>query len=231
VSLTPSIPATQTSPGTRDQLLAAAAGVFAESGFRSATLRDICQRAGVNVAAVNYHFGGKQELYTEVLRRNYQRALQRFPPEGGVPPDAPAPRRLHGFVRSFLHRILAEGIDSCDGRLLAREMVDPTAALDALVATEIRSLADRLSEIIRALLPKGADERTVRLCLAGVVGQIVFFHHCRPVITRMFPDLQFAASELDDLADHITRFALSGIRGTARRQPPSGARPARPVRR
>src|SRR5262245_56728848 len=52
---------------TRDRLLEVAAEVFAEAGYREATIRDICARAGANVAAVNYHFGGKEELYRAVI--------------------------------------------------------------------------------------------------------------------------------------------------------------------
>ena len=55
---------------TRNKLLEAAGQVFAEHGYHSATVREICMRAGANVAAVNYHFGDKLELYTEVLRRS-----------------------------------------------------------------------------------------------------------------------------------------------------------------
>lgn len=208
-------PPPQDRAATREHLLTVAALAFAESGFRGATVRDICQRAGVNLAAVNYHFRDKQGLYTEVLRRNYQRALDRFPPGGGVPAGAPPEARLHGFIRSFLLRIFSEGPDSCHGRLLAREMTDPTPALDALVADEIRPLAGQLMAILRELLPPGQPEARIRLCMAGVVSQIVFYHHCRPVISRMFPDLDLAAENLDLLADHITRFSLAGIRDAA----------------
>ncbi len=79
------------SDDTRLRLLDAARDVFAESGYYNATVRDISMRAGVNVAAINYHFGDKLELYTEVLR-------QSFPPSIGKPSAAcstrtPLPRR------------------------------------------------------------------------------------------------------------------------------------------
>jgi len=53
---------------TREKLIEAAGQVFAERGFQEATVREICSRAGTNGAAVNYHFGDKLGLYTEVLR-------------------------------------------------------------------------------------------------------------------------------------------------------------------
>ena len=58
----------QTEQETRNRLLNAAGEVFAEKGFKSATVRAICDRAGANIAAVNYHFGDKEHLYSEVLR-------------------------------------------------------------------------------------------------------------------------------------------------------------------
>ena len=73
---------------TRRQLLEAAGAVFAEVGFRDATVREICKRAGANVAAVNYHFGDKETLYLEVLRYTHARALEKYPPLLDLPPDA-----------------------------------------------------------------------------------------------------------------------------------------------
>jgi AcrR family transcriptional regulator len=52
---------------TRDRLLTAAAALFAADGYSKVTVRDICRKARANVAAVNYHFGGKTGLYQEVL--------------------------------------------------------------------------------------------------------------------------------------------------------------------
>ena len=75
---------------TRERLLEAAGDVFAERGYRLARVVDICARAGANVAAVNSHFGGKAALYAEVWRRAFEEALRVYPPDGGLPPDAPA---------------------------------------------------------------------------------------------------------------------------------------------
>ena len=54
--------AERTRTNTRQRVLEAAGEVFAERGFRAATVREICQRAKANLAAVNYHFGDKERL-------------------------------------------------------------------------------------------------------------------------------------------------------------------------
>ena len=54
---------------TKERLMEVAGQVFAEKGFRDATVREICQRAGANLAAVNYHFGDKERLYIESVKR------------------------------------------------------------------------------------------------------------------------------------------------------------------
>ena len=54
---------------SKDRLLKAATEVFAEKGYRDATVAEICRRAESNVAAVNYHFGSKGALYATLWRR------------------------------------------------------------------------------------------------------------------------------------------------------------------
>src|SRR6058998_1205603 len=94
---------------TRQRLLEAAGEVFAEHGFRAATIRDICQRARANIAAVNYYFRDKEHLYAAVLQYAQRCADEKYPPDLGLRADATAEERLHTFVKSFLLHIFDEG--------------------------------------------------------------------------------------------------------------------------
>src|SRR5438105_12754633 len=82
---------TPDSDGTREKLLQAAAEVFAETGYYGATVRQICARAGTNIALVNYHFGDKMGLYTEVLhqtvRTGHVNAIQGALDQNGAPEE------------------------------------------------------------------------------------------------------------------------------------------------
>src|ERR1043165_6215097 len=164
-------PAAAAPDPTREKLLAAASAVFAEAGFRNATVRQICQRAGANIAAVNYHFRDKEGLYAEVLKTAYVRALDRYPVDFGLPENATVEQRLEVFVRSFLLRVFDDGPHSHHGKLMAREMVEPTAALDSVVHTAMGRQAQAIMHIVRDLLGRSAADERCRLCGMSVVRQ------------------------------------------------------------
>jgi AcrR family transcriptional regulator len=197
---------------TREQLLDAASEVFAEHGFRNATVREICQRAGANIAAINYHFGDKQALYTEVVRRCMRMARDKYPPTLGLSGKPTPEQKLRAFVYSFLLRIFDAGPNGMRGRLILREMVDPTGALDVAVAEEVRPMADYLMEVVREFLGPRAGADELRLHGMSVVSQVLFYNHCRPLVERLFPDLKFDAKAIEGLADHITAFSVAGLK-------------------
>jgi len=197
---------------TRRQILEAAGEVFAEVGFGRATVREICRRAGANIAAVNYHFGDKETLYVEVLRHSQQQAFKKYPPLLSVADDARPEEKLRAFVRSFLLRIFDDGPISRFGRMMSREMVEPTGALDALLKERLRPMAGLLRGIMAEILGRSPDDDQVRLCVFTVVSQCVFYHHCRTMICRLFPEQRLDASAVDYLADHIADFSLAALK-------------------
>lgn len=201
---------------TRLALIEAGGAVFAEVGFHNATVREICRRAGANIASVNYHFGDKDALYREVLAYFQTRAYLKFPLDMDLPPGAGAPARLRAFVRAFLLRIFDHSSDAWHGKLVSREMVDPTGALDAIVVERIRPQAQHLAAIVADLLGGDPDPDLVRLCAFSVVSQCIFYHHCQPVVIRLFPEQCFSPEEIERLAGHITSFSLAAINELAR---------------
>lgn len=197
---------------TKERLLEAAGQVFAQRGFRQATVREICERAGANVASVNYHFGDKERLYVETLKYGAHVALAKFPPDAGLREGAPADEALYVFVLSFLRRFLEMGVPGWHGKLCAREMMEPTVALDDLVREVIAPLSRRLHEIVRALLGPKASEERVRLAQLSVVGQCLLYHLNRPILERLFGSRVMTGREIEQLARHITEFSMGALR-------------------
>ena len=210
---------------TRQRLLEAAGQEFAERGFRNATVRDICRVARANVAAVNYHFGGKEELYASAVHYAHQCAT-RADVIGAVAlgRDLPPEARLHAFVRTFLSGILESGRPAWHAKLMAREISDPTGVLDEIAEQTVRPRLAALSAIIREMVGPGPSQRQMVNSARSIVSQILFYHFARPMLVRVFPDERFDETRIDELAAHIVAFSLGGLRGMSGGMPARGGR-------
>jgi AcrR family transcriptional regulator len=198
---------------TKQRLLEAAAEVFAEQGLRNANVREICQRARANVAAVNYHFRNKEGLYAAVIEYAHTLAVEKYPLTQIDRVDLPADRRLGFFIQHIMQSLFDEGAPGLRGKLMTREIFEPTAALDVVLAKIIRPMAQRLGAIVRELLGPAASDEQVRLCELSIIGQCLHHRFSQPVIQRLFPEQRYGTEAVKVLADHITRFSLSALRG------------------
>lgn len=199
---------------TKRRILEAAGECFAEGGFRHATVREICTRAEVNIAAINYHFRDKKGLYLAALKYWQQAAFEKYPLDRATDASLPPGERLGIFVSQFLRRVFDKGEASWFGKLIVRELVEPTEGLDLMVEEAARPTFEVLSGIIRELLGKGATEKAVRLSAASVVGQAIFFYVQGPIIRRLFAGEDWAASQVDMIAAHVTSFSLNAMKKT-----------------
>jgi len=203
----------------RERLLQAAFEVFAEQGFKNTTVRDICRQADVNVAAVNYYFGSKQALYEEVCRYSCGAAGE-IPAVLPVDITASPAGQLAGFISQFMRTILLRGSSSLQAKIMAREMMEPTSALQIIVKEIIRPRQEQLSAIIRALLGRAADDTLVRRCCFSIVGQCLYYRSARVVAQELQPGVVFDEKAVDAIAEHITLFTLQALRGIARKAQP-----------
>ncbi|GFK95490.1 putative HTH-type transcriptional regulator YbiH [Fundidesulfovibrio magnetotacticus] len=199
---------------TKQRLLDAAGEAFAAKGYHRATIREICSRAGANVASVNYHFGGKKGLYKALLEHCHQESLRRHPP-GSLQAQAGPEEALRVFVRSMLDRNLGEGRPTWLSRLMARELSDPSPALENVARASILPNVDRLAAIVARIMDLPGDSPLARRCALSVVGQCLHFCRSKPVIEIVCPGVTYDSQGLDEITNHIVRFSLAALRGLA----------------
>ncbi|MDP1996749.1 MAG: CerR family C-terminal domain-containing protein [Gallionella sp.] len=204
---------------TRTRLLDAARGVFAQHGFQGATVREICRRAEANVAAVNYYFGSKNGLLAEALNFAPLKALQQDNAKAGECPEM----RLRSFIRDFMLMLLDENNASTQCRIMARELADPTPALDKIVREAIAPLHEFMGRLVREIAGIEIGETELRRYVLSIFGQCLFYRHSHPVLQRLHPEMRYDDREIEAIAHHIADFSLAGIRHVSEKKPTSKA--------
>jgi AcrR family transcriptional regulator len=197
---------------THHRLLEAAGEVFAERGFREATVREICKRAHANVAAINYHFHDKRGLYEAVLKYALSRVRNKYPTGHGPITPANVEQELHEMIAARLHAVFDLGRTAWHSKLMSREMIEPTEALDALVKEELQPFFQRLQSCVRAILGPEVGDEQVRRCGFSISSQWVYYHYNRQVISRLDPAMRFGPEDIDALAGHIAQFSLAALK-------------------
>jgi len=208
---------------TRDRLLAAAAALFAERGFHATKARDIAARAGVNLAAGNYHYGSKKALYLEVLRAQFT-AVQAELERHGARPAANLSRLtrseleqlLRNRARVLLH-LLVGPPPSLHATLMQREMCDPSEALPVIVEEFILPMLRETEAIIAHLAPN-LDAEQIERCAFSVMGQALFYRFTMPATLRIWKMRHYPHRLADALSEHITEFSLGGLARVAGRR-------------
>jgi AcrR family transcriptional regulator len=211
----------------QERLLEAAEHVFADKGFKAASVREICKRADANIAAVNYHFGDKERLYIEAVKYAHRGCTQGEPfPEW--PGGTPAVDKLRDFIHVMVSRMM-QPASAQSLQLMMREMAQPTAACVEVVHEYIQPMADKLTAILVELLP-GTTHEQLALIAFSIVGQCLFYRNHRAIASMVIGEEQFARYQIEQVADHILAFTLKGLAlpekrtKAARRDAPTGAK-------
>ena len=199
--------------GTRRRLLDAAAELFALHGYRNVAVRDICEQACANVAAVNYHFGGKDKLHIAAMDHARQRALEVDPLPAGPKPAGrmSAEQKLRRHLRAMMGRAFATGPGGWYMQIVLREMVDPTPALKYALDENIGPHQRRLEAIVGQVLTQDPDSDRVKDTAAAILATAIYYHSCRPAVEHMRPDFKFNQDSAERITDVVMSMVLGGV--------------------
>lgn len=208
---------------TRARLLSVGARLFGARGFKKVTVREICREAKANVAAVNYHFGDKLGLYREVLQSAIEGMRSTTDDARKQGRGRPAEEELRLYLSIFLKRVLSPESESIH-RLLAREMSDPTPALDDIIEQGVRPRIAYLSDLVSRILKCPTDDPRVLRCVGSIQAQATTYFK-NPIAARLGFTFGPTPANIAAVADHVATFSIAGIRAVARERRPAGSRP------
>jgi len=205
---------------TRESLLDAAESLFSEHGIQAASLRQITQMAGANLAAVNYHFGSKEGLVRAVFVRRLGpvneerlRLLEQC--------DLKAADALEQVLTAFLRPVLrmlneAPGGLHGFGRLMGRAFSEPSEDVRKMVFEEFRENIERYLQAFRTLLPH-LSEPELMWRFHFVAGAMSHTIGCGYTLER-FAEGKCHAKDPKEALEQLVAFLSAGMRGSSRAQ-------------
>ena len=151
---------TMNDDSTKQRILLASGPIFADNGFRGATVRDISVKANVNLASINYYFGDKKKLYVETVKAARKMRLEAFPSPQPNPTLAPD-QQLEAFIRLLLNRLVAGKSAPWQVKLLVREFMQPTEECRDLIEDFIKPVFRVLLNIVDQLVENSPPKTSV----------------------------------------------------------------------
>lgn len=210
---------------TKTALLEAAGELFAARGFGSTSIRTIAEKAGANVAAINYHFGGKENLYAETLRHAVVEVsgagLESWQED---PARYQSPESIAGLIRHLVRarfqRYFQTALPTWHTALLVRSFLEPSQALQALVQQIFEPELETLRAIMLRAKPSLGDGEALFHAFA-LTGLISFFAFAETPILMLMKKPAYDQAFLDKASEHVTSVMLGalGLPGAATAQP------------
>jgi TetR/AcrR family transcriptional regulator, regulator of cefoperazone and chloramphenicol sensitivity len=235
----PQHPSTQAPPrlprkdgqASRQRIVDAALRLFAEQGFEKTSTRQIAQAAGVNIAAIHYHFGDKAGLYRVAFVEPLGPEFKHCDDVGFLDDAAvPLPDAMQRLFADFLGPLALGDEMKLVMRLHYREMVEPTGVWQEEIEKEIKPMqAALVRRLTRELGRRRPDADVERLAFA-LIGMAVHFFVAREVVDSIAPQLLRDAKAVTALADRLALYACDMVHGEARRRRAAAAAEKRKAR-
>lgn len=204
---------TRAGRATREGILDAAMRGFASRGFAATSIREIAAAAGTNVASIAYHFGGKEGLRTACAALVVER-MRAATAAAATPASTPAEAEaaLCALVEAMSRFVLLRPEARETAGFVLREMSQPSEALDLIYDGVFREVHGRVCRLWGLAAGRDPESEATRLAVFALIGQIVYFHLGRPVVTRRMGWDDVGPAE----AKAVARTVTDGLRARLR---------------
>jgi AcrR family transcriptional regulator len=204
---------------TTDRLLNVAEALFAQKGYDAVSIREITAAAHCNLAAVNYHFGNKQKLYLEVFRTRWvprAKRLQEYFRKSLASKEYPTAAAVaKSLAQAFLVGPLSDEERQSHHQLMARELGQPTEALELVANQVMRPFFKELADMLRPVMPDGLGEERLILNILSIFAMVLYFNFARVAISRI-TGREYDPAFKTELVEHISEFSLRGLGRTGK---------------
>jgi AcrR family transcriptional regulator len=204
--------------GCRERLLVTAEKLFAQRGLASVSIRDLVGDAEANIAAVNYHFGGKEKLYLETLRYSFRNLGQSLPRLAALQTEAKAAgtpeaarRALRLFIEELMNLIFDSGGNSLRADLLRQELCNPSEALDVIVEEFSAPLFKILVALVEQIRPDLAADKESHLVAMSITGQCLNYSLALPLTLKLLKKPKMTPAFIQKLSKQISDFSLQAL--------------------
>jgi AcrR family transcriptional regulator len=202
---------------SKERILYEAEALFAERGFYAVTVREITRAARCNLAAVNYHFGNKQNLYMEVFKSLWKprakRILARFDSILSSCDEVTLEGIVHATAEAFIKGPLSDEERLRHAQLMIREMARPTEAFDMVIGEVIGPFQQKAGTIDTPFHAKGNRAcGALLLNIQSIISMVTHFNFARNSVMRI-TGMNYDDRFTDELVEHVVRFSLNGLNG------------------
>lgn len=198
----------------KQRILDAALELFAEKGFKATTIRDICKKAEVSLALVNYHFKNKQALYEEIVTGAVNSAFSDVQVYDFVKEGMTSEERLKGVIRLILHRLIGPkgfGNSPAKVKLIASEMTSPTDMMEKIFENNLSKMISLVGSIVKEFTGDIEHKQTIRF-VSSIAGQCLHPLFARDILAKSGLIINSTEEDIETHAEHIYKFSLNGLR-------------------
>ena len=199
---------------TKERILDAAEVLFAQKGYRAVSVREITSAARCNLAAVNYHFGTKKNLYLEVFRSRWvpraTRIRDSFRKALAGQDTLSPPLVVRALAQAFVEGPLSDEVRLRHSQLMIREMTQPTKAFEFVAQEVIQPFFKEFADKLGSAQIDKVDQEQMLLNIFSIFSMVLYFNFARVAVSSLTGreyDTAFRAR----LVEQITQFSLKGL--------------------